>query len=282
MLQDTGSSIATAQSDHPEDSLDLGNLVGNLRHAGGAIHTIENGTPVRRSYQELRRHCAAAMEILRGWGVAPGVRVGIFAPNSYYWLVYDLALLEIGAVSVAFTDDFKESLDEETLKKYQVRILLTCKDFRARFSSLTTRVIIIDAIDQNLSLLSLPSLAPAQFDPDTLGHVFSSGSSGGLKGLIISRRGVAGCLPPLLKTVGIRHSDRLLLFLPMSNFQQRFLCYGALWFDFDIILVEAVHLFKAMELLHPTVLLAPPIFYQMVHAEFHKQRSWKKTSCKIN
>src|SRR3954471_1232775 len=166
LLQDTNSSATSADSDHRQDSLDLGNLVGNLRQARGAVHTIENGIGVRRSYQELRRHCAAAIEILRGWGVAPGVRVGIFAPNSYYWLVYDLALLEIGAVSVAFTDDFKESLDDETLKKYQVRILLTCKDFRARFSSVT-RVIVIDAIDRNLSLLSLPSLAPDQFDPDT-------------------------------------------------------------------------------------------------------------------
>ena len=277
MSQDTGGNVASAQSDHSEDRLDLGKLVGNLRHARGAIHTIENGIGVRRSYQELRRHCTAAMEILRGWGAAPGVRVGIFAPNSYYWLVYDLALLEIGAVSVAFTDDFKESLDDNILKKYQVRILLTAKDFRARFSNLATRVITIDDINQNLSLLSLPSLAPSQFDPDTLGHVFSSGSSGGLKGLIISRRGVAGCLPPLLKTLGVRQADRLLLFLPMSNFQQRFLCYGALWLDFDIILVDAALLFKAMEKLHPTILLAPPIFYQMVHAEFHKQSRWKKS-----
>src|SRR3982751_4097232 len=198
---------------------------------------------VRRSYQELRRHCAAAIEILRGWGVAPGVRVGIFAPNSYYWLVYDLDLLEIGACSCAFTDDFKETLDDEILKKYQVRILLTCKDLRARFSNLVTRVIVIDAINQNLTLLSLPSLAPDRFDQDTLGHVFSSGSSGGLKGLIISRRGVASALAPLLKTVGFRPNDRLLLFLPMSNFQQRFLCYGALWLGFDIILVDAALLF---------------------------------------
>lgn len=278
MSQDTSSSLASAYSNQSEGSLDLGNLVSNLRHSQGAIHTIENGIGIRRSYQELRRHCTAAIEILRGWGVAPGVRVGIFAPNSYYWLVYDLALLEIGAVSVAFTDDFKESLDDNILKKYQVRVLLTAKDFRARFSNLATRVITIDDINPNLSLLSLPSLAPSQFDPDTLGHVFSSGSSGGLKGLIISRRGVAGTLPPLLRTVGFRHNDRLLLFLPMSNFQQRFLCYGALWLDFDIILVDAAQLFKAMEQLHPTILLAPPIFYQMVHAEFHKQSRWKKSA----
>lgn len=278
MSQNTDSSIRPKASDHSEESLDLGKLVGNLRHARGAIHTLENGIAVERSYQELRRHCAAAVEILRGWGVAPGARVGIFAPNSYLWLVYDLALLEIGAVSVAFTDDFKDSLGDDILKKYQVPILLTVKDFRGRFSSLAARVIYIDDINQNFSLLSLPSLGQEKFEQDTLGHVFSSGSSGGLKGLVISRRGVSAALPPLLKTVGFKTSDRLLLFLPMSNFQQRFLCYGALWLDFDIILVEHTQLFKAMEQLDPTVLLAPPIFYQMVHAEFGKKTRWAKNA----
>src|SRR5258708_20400269 len=232
---------------------------------------MEGGTAVRRSYKQLRRDCEAATAILRGRGVAEGVRVGIYAPNSYHWLVYDLALLEIGAISIAFTDDFKESLDAEVLKKYDVSLLLTAKEFRKSFSYLPLPPSYIDDVHYSASRLSLPPLAPQRFDQDTLGLVFSSGSSGGLKGLVISRRGVCHTLPPLLQPVGMDKNDRLLLFLPMSNFQQRFLCYGALWRDFDIILVDHAHLFKAMEQLHPTILLAPPIFYQMVHAEFGKQ-----------
>ena len=281
MSQDTGSSFRSSASEDKQAGLDLRNLVNNLRHARGAIHTIENGVGVERSYQELRRHCAVAMEILRGQGVAPGARVGIFAPNSYYWLVYDLALLEIGAVSVAFTDDFKDSLGDDILKKYNVPVLLTSKLFRPRFSNLTARVIYIDDINQNLSLLSLPSLGPDRFEQDTLGHVFSSGSAGGLKGLTISRRGVSATLPPLLEAVGFKSPDRLLLFLPMSNFQQRYLCYGALWLDFDIILVDHTQLFKAMELLDPTILLAPPIFYQMVHGEFQKKSRWERSAHRV-
>jgi long-subunit acyl-CoA synthetase (AMP-forming) len=62
----------------------------------------------------------------------------------------------------------------------------------------------------------------------------------------------------------------------MSNFQQRNMCYGALWYDFDIIITDYTHLFDAMPALNPTVLLAPPIFYQMVHAEYEKYPAWKK------
>ena len=61
---------------------------------------------------------------LRRWGVKPGARVGIYAPNSYRWLVYDLALIELGAVSVPFTDDFAGKIDRALLDKYNISLLL--------------------------------------------------------------------------------------------------------------------------------------------------------------
>ena len=70
--------------------------------------------------------------------------------------------------------------------------------------------------------------------------------------------------------------DRLLLFLPMSNFQQRNMCYAALWYDFDIIITDYTQLFAAMTALDPTILIAPPVLYQMIHAESEKYPRWKK------
>ena len=77
---------------------------------------------------------------------------------------------------------------------------------------------------------------PDEADQHSL--VFSSGSAGGLKGLVISRKGVEDTLPPIFEALGITSKERLLLFLPMSNFQQRNMCYGALWYDFDIIITD--------------------------------------------
>ncbi|HET7085644.1 MAG TPA: AMP-binding protein [Rhizomicrobium sp.] len=259
--------------------LDLDRLVENLASRDGAIHTLEGGKAVQRSYRQLGDDCIRAMDFLRSWNVAPGMRVGIYAPNSYCWLVYDLALLEIGAVSVAFTDDFKDNLADaasanDILAKYGVALLLTAKNLAPLLSHLRAPIAFIDDPDRNFGLtLPRPPVA-ACTDPDQLGLVFSSGSSGGLKGLVISRRGVSSTLPPLIQAVGIGKGDSLLLFLPMSNFQQRFLCYAALWRDFDIILVDPTQLFTALEMLEPTALLAPPVFYQMVHAEYLRKSRW--------
>jgi long-subunit acyl-CoA synthetase (AMP-forming) len=84
-----------------------------------------------------------------------------------------------------------------------------------------------------------------------------------------------------VEAIGIEPDDRLMLFLPMSNFQQRNMCYTALWHDCDIIITDYTQLFAAMKALHPTVLLAPPVLYQMMHAEFEKYPAWKQLLWKL-
>jgi long-subunit acyl-CoA synthetase (AMP-forming) len=66
----------------------------------------------------------------------------------------------------------------------------------------------------------------------------------------------------------------------MSNFQQRNMCYMALWHDFDIIITDYTQLFDAMKALNPTVLIAPPVLYQMMYAEFEKRSPWKRALLK--
>ena len=124
-----------------------------------------------------------------------------------------------------------------------------------------------------------PYAAYSQGDEvDDLCLAFSSGSAGGLKGLVISRRGAELMLPPVVEVVGTTHQDRLLLFLPMSNFQQRMMYYAAIWYDFDIIVTEYTQLYPAMKAAQPTILIAPPIFYQLLHNRFSApgSRNWRR------
>src|ERR1700761_2434966 len=48
------------------------------------------------------------------------------------------------------------------------------------------------------------------------------------------------------------------------------MCYFALSYDFDIIITDFTQLFAAMKALQPTVLIAPPVLYQMVYGEFER------------
>jgi long-subunit acyl-CoA synthetase (AMP-forming) len=255
--------------------MDFGSLVAALPLKRGATYTFERGKVVRHPHSALHDDVVRARERLRGWGVKRGMRVGIYAPNSYHWLVHDLALIELGAISMPFTDDFAGRINQALLDQYNVALLLISKRDARLFPDKPAHIAFLDAENTGIQVLERPSNGDAD-EADQHSLVFSSGSAGGLKGLVISRKGIEDTLPPIFEAIGMTPKDRLLLFLPMSNFQQRNMCYGALWYDFDIAITDYTQLFAAMPALAPTVLIAPPVLYQMIHSEYEQYPGWKK------
>jgi long-chain acyl-CoA synthetase len=255
--------------------MEFRSLVAALPGKKGAVYTFERGKAVRHPHAALHGDVVRARENLRAWGVTAGTRVGLYAPNSYPWLVHDLALIELGAISVPFTDDFAGQVNQNLLDKYNIALLLIAKKDARLFAHKPAHVAFLDDGNADIRVLErAPSGEADEADQHSL--VFSSGSAGGLKGLVISRKGVEATLPPIFDAIGMRPKDRLLLFLPMSNFQQRNMCYAALWYDFNIIITDYTQLFAAMPALNPTVLIAPPVLYQMLYAEYEKYPGWKK------
>lgn len=256
--------------------MELRSLIAGLSAKKGAVYTFERGKIAKHPHASLSGDVTRARQALESWGVVSGMRVGIYAPNSYHWLVHDLALIAIGAISVPFTDDFAGAVNDELLARYHIALLLISKSNARLFPQRPAHVAFLDADNDNVRVTD--RTPPAYGDEDDQHSLaFSSGSAGGLKGLVISRKGVEKQLPPIMKAVGVTPDDCLMLFLPMSNFQQRNMCYAALWYDFDIIITDYTQLFAAMLALNPTILIAPPVLYQMVYAEFEKLPAWRRS-----
>jgi long-chain acyl-CoA synthetase len=255
--------------------MDFRSLVASLPGKKASVYTFDRGKTVRHPHAALHADVVDARTRLRNWGVGVGTRVGIYAPNSYQWLVHDLALIELGAILVPFTDDFAGKVNQELLDQYNIALLLISKSHARIFADKLAHVAFLDAHNSDVHALERPPSGDVD-EADQHSLVFSSGSAGGLKGLVISRKGVEQTIPPVIEALQMRSSDRLLLFLPMSNFQQRNLCYSALWYDFDLIITDYTQLFAAMPALNPTVLIAPPVLYQMMYSEYEKYPAWKK------
>jgi long-chain acyl-CoA synthetase len=250
-------------------------LLNGLSGKKGAIHMLSDGKPIRHSYGDLAADVACAQEQLTRWNVKPGVRVGMFAPNSYAYIVYDLALIGLNAIAVPFTDDFAASLNRELVERHDLALLLLSRKAKHAFDAEDRYVAFIDGENGDVRALNRTPYANGD-EQDDLCLAFSSGSAGGLKGLVISKSGAEVTLPPVVEAIGVSHQDKLLLFLPMSNFQQRMMYYASIWYDFDIAVTEYTDLYPAMKLLQPTILIAPPIFYQLTHTRFAGAlKNWK-------
>jgi long-chain acyl-CoA synthetase len=242
-------------------------LLTGLSSKNGGITMLGDGKPVRYGFARLAEDVARAKEQLVRWKVKAGTRVGMFAPNSYAYIVYDLALIGLDAIAVPFTDDFARSLDRELIARHNIALLLLSKSAAHSFNAEDKYVAYIDGESGEARALEREPYANGD-TPDDLCLAFSSGSAGGLKGLVISREGAEATLPPVVEAVEVTHGDRLLLFLPMSNFQQRMMYYAAIWYDFDIAVTDYTQLYPAMKILEPSILIAPPVFYQMTHSRF--------------
>jgi long-subunit acyl-CoA synthetase (AMP-forming) len=215
----------------------LNGLVARAREGHGAVFTYEAGKSARYPFPQIAADVDRKQAELRSWGVTAGMRVGIYAPNSYQWLVHDLALIEIGAILVPFTDDFSGKVDQELLDRYDIGLLLLARKYAKLFAPRPRHVALLDADNDPVAARQFaPSGEPDLADQHSL--VFSSGSAGGLKGLVISRAGVEATLPPIIEAIGAGRGDRMQLFLPMSNFQQRNMCYAAIWYDYDIVITD--------------------------------------------
>lgn len=262
-------------------TIDLRELQARLaQQRNNTVFTFEQGQVVKRSHADVHHDVLAACARLKSWGLKPGMRVGIYAPNCYEWVIYDLALLEMQAVIVAFTDDFKSTKAIDLFDKYSLSLLLVAKadDKAAQGSGLP-----IASIDgENSDMEVLPCSEPVT-DPeyDSIGCIFSSGSSGGLKGVLLNRRGIEATVNSFVQAAEPRHDDCLLLFLPLSNFQQRMMYYAAFWYGFNIIVTDPNRLFRALKDLHPTILIAPPTLYEAFETRFYNLPPMKRRIAEV-
>ncbi|MCK1502138.1 AMP-binding protein [Bradyrhizobium sp. 188] len=240
-------------------------------HKDNAVFTFESGQTVRRNFPTVSDDIAQARARLARCGIERGMRVGIRSPNCYDWLVHDIALLDLGAVSIAFTAEFEKASREELCRKYQLSLFLAGAAERSREPASATSADPVYFFGHDNGEVQVRRDGPPQEDPDyhRPGLIFSSGSAGGLKGLVLNRCGIEACIHAFTQAVEPVGADRLLIFLPISNFQQRLMYYSAFWYGFDVIVVEPVHLFRALQELSPTILIAPPAFYETFETRFH-------------
>lgn len=244
--------------------MDLIAVLDRLPRSTARVCWLERGQPVRRSAREVHADIQCEAARLISCGVRPGSRVGIRAANGYRWLVVDLALLQVRAQSAAFTADFDALDDDALIEAHSLSLLFVDKPRPGK----AERACVIEIENRTTAVDALPPVGVnCDLDFDRPWLAFSSGSAGGVKGLMLSRRGVETAVAGVAEALACTSVDSLLLFLPMSNFQQRLLHYGVLWIGGELILSDPVSVFNALRVVSPTIIVAPPVFYDLICAK---------------
>lgn len=200
-------------------------------------------------YPQFYERALMAARGLRKFGVGPGDRVAILSENRAGWVIADMGILCLGAVTVPIYATSTPEQIEYMLKhsgakfifvssKYQYAKLLKIRDavpgllqassferFIGDPSLPVCHFYTLSEIDDPITpeeKKELESLIDAVKIDDLLTIIYTSGTTGVPKGVMLSHRNMMhGAYFGGLKTGMIRHDDTMLSFLPMSHVFER-------------------------------------------------------------
>ncbi|HDS1512133.1 AMP-binding protein [Stenotrophomonas maltophilia] len=193
-------------------------------------------------------------------GVRPGMQIGLQVGNGYEHVLWDLAAIRLGVLIHAVPEELTSEKLAALMQRHDTA-LWVCENpdalpghpYRCNIADTwTDRPIIVDIE------------AGVVDDPDLYTKVYSSGSSGYLKGLSISRLGTEALVADFIGDFALDSRDSHLIFLPLSNYQQRLSVYGCLWAGASLRVVRHTSVFQELGAFKPSFIVAPPAIYENI------------------
>lgn len=220
-----------------------------------------DGTDHRTSVPTLLDEVEALAARLSQAGIRPGMQIGLQAANGYEYVVWDLAAIRLGAIIHAVPEELAPEKLAALAERHDVA-LWVCENGGA-LAGHPHRASLADTWTD--APFNVDAAAGTVGDPDLYTRVYSSGSSGYLKGLDISRLGTEALVSDFITDFALDARDSHLIFLPLSNYQQRLSVYGCLWAGASIRVVRHTSIFQELGSFKPSFIVAPPAIYENVY-----------------
>ncbi|RMG31818.1 MAG: long-chain fatty acid--CoA ligase [Gammaproteobacteria bacterium] len=226
-------------------------------------------------------------------GLRPGDRVAIQLRNGPAWVYFDQAALSLGLVVVPLYVEDRPDNAAWILQDAAARLLLVQSD--KHWKRLAPAVEEVDSLQRVVVLEGEPEapggravaaeawLAAADADsdpepvavaPDDLATlVYTSGTTGRPKGVMLSHRNILFDAHAAIATIDVYQQDRFLSFLPLSHMLERTGGYYLpMMAGASVAYARSVSQLAAdLRLLRPTVLIAVPRIFERFHARLEAQ-----------
>jgi long-chain acyl-CoA synthetase len=178
------------------------------------IEPVTGGEMSTMTYQALQEQVRCFAGYLQEQQIGKGDRVCIWAASCSSWMIAYLGALLVGAVVVPLdvntTEDFLTRIAETT----EAKLLVTTQKQYAGLKQPPLPLVDVEALPQGtLDTTKLPKV-----NGDDLAElVFTSGTTGQPKGVMLSHRNITSNATAAVGVVDIHPSDRLLSILPLSH-----------------------------------------------------------------
>lgn len=169
------------------------------------------------TYQQVSERSCQIAHWLAAIGIRPGDRVALWANSQPRWVTTFFGRLRAGAVVVPLDVNSTPEFAGNVLARSEARTLVVGRGQIGKLPSTQAQVLTLDSLDAACE--SYPTTPPAhQVQPDHLAElVFTSGTTGRPKGVMLSHGNMLACLMASSKSICCYPDYRLLSLLPLSH-----------------------------------------------------------------
>jgi acyl-CoA synthetase (AMP-forming)/AMP-acid ligase II len=228
----------------------------------GDAEAIVDG-PLRLSFAELAGRVRVAAGAFASAGVGKGDRVAIWAPNSSEWIIAAFGLLTAGGVLVPVNTRFRPEEAGDIISRSGAKVVLVQQGFLGQDYNAPPGVPVMDLTSDFLS--SGSPFERAVSGDDLCDIVFTSGTTGRPKGVMMAHAQTLRAYANWCDIVGLRPGDRYLIVNPFFHiFGYKAGCIASLIRGATILPMPVFDAARAAELVERervTVLPGAPTLY---------------------
>ena len=237
-----------------------------------------NGEPL--NYRDLDRLTRRAAALLDAKGIRKGDRVAILSENRPEWCIADFAIARAGAVAVPILTDFPAEQIENILEHSEARAVFASDRLKKKLAAncgagaCTIEVLPIEKLsapraDEALEAAGRAFKSPAIESNDLAAIVYTSGTTGRSKGVMLTHRNFLADALACRSVVILNEKDVLLSILPLAHTYEYTIGFlipamsGASIHYLDRP-PSATALLPALASLRPTIMLSVPLVIEKV------------------
>lgn len=264
----------------------LDNYLENYPQQDTALACKRNGAWKKISIQEYVEETNNISYGLMKIGVSPGDKIGIVSGNRPEWNMLDMAIMQVGAVSIPIyptisQDDYRYILNHAEMKV----IFIDGKDLRRKLEPVMPEVktlkevFVFDEEDGNYKYLDqLIELGKQNQNPEKLKSmkagilpgematiIYTSGTTGNPKGVMLSHQNIVSQLENLKDTPS-SWSKRALSFLPLCHAYERMLVYLYQYLGMSVYYAESLGtIAENIKEISPTMMSCVPRLLEKIY-----------------
>jgi long-chain acyl-CoA synthetase len=257
------------------------------------LNYLSNGKYTNISTNDFKNKVICLSLALKDLGIQKGDKVGIFAKSSPFWLIFDFAILQVGAISVPiFANISSENLNFEI------------KDSSMKFMFIDSQERIKDIEEKNSHLIFIThnfcikepnfynfdeilvigkqicdSTGFNSFEAsenDIFSIIYTSGNTGTPKGVMLSHKNIVTQLHDINKLIDLPKEEIALSLLPLAHIFERTVMSYYLSRGISVYFVDDIlNVANLMKVVKPTIMTAVPRLLEKIFNKIKTQISQK-------